>query len=82
MKPFVKSLKCLFVPGKSTGIGRTEPPVHIEIKVAFQHKLFILKRNFCFDVNRRFGPSDVSTCNLKAHLRPKVNLKEHIWALE
>ena len=42
--------------------GRTKPPVDIKTKVAFQYMLFILKRNFCFDVNRRFGRVSVSPC--------------------
>ena len=37
--------------------GRTKSPVDIITKVAFQYKLFILKRNFCFHANRRFGPT-------------------------
>ena len=37
--------------------GRIKPPVDIKAKDVFQYKLFILKRNFCFDVNGRFGPT-------------------------
>ena len=33
----------------------SKPHVDINTKLAFQYKLLILKRNFCFDVNRRFG---------------------------
>ena len=36
--------------------GRTKPIVDMKTKVAFQYKLSILKRNFCFHVNDRFGP--------------------------
>ena len=35
--------------------GSSQPPVDIKTKVVFQHMLLILKRNFCFDVNRRLG---------------------------
>ena len=37
--------------------GRTKPTVDMKTKVAFQYNLFILKHNFCFHVNDRFGPT-------------------------
>ena len=37
--------------------GWSQPPVDIEAKVALYYKEHILKRNFCFDVNRRLGPT-------------------------
>ena len=37
--------------------GWSKPPVDIKTNVAFQYMLLKLKRNFCFDVNRRLGPT-------------------------
>ena len=34
--------------------GCSQPPVDIKTKVPFQYEAYLLKRNFCFDVNRRF----------------------------
>ena len=36
--------------------GWSQPPVDMETNVAFQYMLLVLKRNFCFDVNRSLGP--------------------------
>ena len=36
-------------------VTHPQPPVDTKTKVAFQYKGLILKRNFCFDVNRRLG---------------------------
>ena len=33
--------------------GSSQPPVDMKTKVVFYHKGLILKRTFCFDVNRR-----------------------------
>ena len=37
--------------------GMTKPPIDIKTKVALRYKIFILKCNFCFDVNESFGPT-------------------------
>ena len=35
--------------------GSSQSSVDIKTKVVFKYMLLILKRNFCFDVSRRFG---------------------------
>ena len=37
--------------------GRTKPIVDMKTKVVVQYKLYKLKRNWCFNVNDRFGPT-------------------------
>ena len=41
------------VEGGSSGCS--QPPVDINMNVAFQYMLLILNRNFCCDVNRKLG---------------------------
>ena len=37
--------------------GLSQPTVDIKTNVVFQNMLLMLKRNFCFDVNSRLGPT-------------------------
>ena len=39
----------------------SKPPVDTKAQVAFQYMSVILKRNFCFDGNGRFGTSCMVT---------------------
>ena len=41
--------------------GSVQPLVDIKTNVAFKYMLLILKQNFCFDVNGRFGTSCLVT---------------------
>ena len=41
--------------------GCVKPPVDTKTKVAFKYMGLIPKRNFCFDVNRRFGTTFLVT---------------------
>ena len=37
--------------------GCAKPPVDIKTKVPFYYEAHVLKQNFCFEVNGRFGPT-------------------------
>ena len=37
--------------------AQSKPPFDIDLKVALQYKVLLLKRNFQINVNRRFGPT-------------------------
>ena len=52
LQEILRTLICLIQGDHS---GSFQPPVDIKMNVAFQNMLLILKRNFCFDVNRRLG---------------------------
>ena len=51
-QPLVFIVKLSSVQGDHSGCDK--PPVDIKTNVTFLYKLLILKRNLCFDVNRRF----------------------------
>ena len=53
--PAIEINTSYYVQGDTS--GRTKPDVDMKTKVVFQYKLFILKHNFCFHVNDRFGPT-------------------------
>ena len=59
--PFIPSYK-----GGHTGwhIRLVKPPVDIDLKVAFQYVVLILKRNSQVNVNKRFSPTWSISCTL------------------
>ena len=56
--------------------GYDKPIIYDKTNVAFQYKLLILKRNFCFDVTGGLSQPEWSPCNLNesAELRPRPSL--------